>query len=75
MRRVLGVLLFLISLTTEAAVYALVLQDETPLRPTPGASAKPSTVLWQGEMVEIRAHRGPVGPDRVGRDVARREGA
>ena len=57
MRRVLGVLLFLISLTTEAAVYALVLQDETPLRPTPGASAKPSTVLWQGEMVEVRAER------------------
>jgi hypothetical protein len=54
---VLGLLLFLISFTTEAAVYALVVQDETPLRPTPGASAKPSTVLWQGEMVEVRGER------------------
>ena len=57
MRRVLGVLLLMFSLKAEAAVYALVVQDETPLRPTPGASAKPSTVLWQGEMVEVRAER------------------
>ena len=61
MRRALGVLLFMLSLaaplSSRAAVYALVLQDETPLRPTPGASAKPSTVLWQGEMVEVRAER------------------
>jgi len=47
----------MLSLTAEAAVYALVVQDETPLRPTPGASAKPSTVLWQGEMVEVRGER------------------
>lgn len=57
MRRLLGVLLFLLPFTAEAAVYALVVQDETPLRPTPGASAKPSTVLWQGEMVEVRGER------------------
>lgn len=57
MRRLLGVLLLLVSFTAEAAVYALVVQDETPLRPTPGASAKPSTVLWQGEMVEVRGER------------------
>ena len=57
MRRLLGVLLCMFSLTTEAAVYALVVQDETPLRPTPGASAKPSSVLWQGEMVEVRGER------------------
>jgi len=60
-RRVLGVLLLMLSLaaplSSRAAVYALVLQDETPLRPTPGASAKPSTVLWQGEMVEVRGER------------------
>jgi hypothetical protein len=56
-RRVLGALLFLISFTTEAAGYALVIQDETPLRQTPGASAKPSTVLWQGELVEVRGER------------------
>ena len=57
MRRVLGVFLFMVSLTAEAAVYALVVQDETALRPTPGASARPSTVLWQGEMVEVRGER------------------
>ena len=61
MRRALGVLLFMLSLaaplSSRAAVYALVVQDETPLRPTPGASAKPSTVLWQGEMVEVRGER------------------
>lgn len=57
MRRLLAALLFSASVAADAAVYALVIQDETPLRPTPGASAKPSTVLWQGEMVEVRGER------------------
>lgn len=57
MKRVLAVLLFMLPLAAQAAVYALVLQDETPLRPAPGAAAKPSAVLWQGELVEVRAER------------------
>ena len=57
MKRLLAFLLFIFPFSTQAAVYALVVQDETPLRPTPGASAKPSAVLWQGEMVEVRGER------------------
>ena len=57
MKRVLLILLFMFSSTTEATVYGLVIQDETPLRATPGASEKPSAVFWQGEMVEVRAER------------------
>ena len=57
MRSALAVLLSAACFAANASVFALVIQDETPLRPTPGASAKPSTVLWQGEMVEVRGAR------------------
>jgi len=46
-----------ISLVAKAAGYAIVLQDETPLRPTPGAAAAATAVLWQGETLEVRGER------------------
>ena len=57
MKRLLAVLLFIFPFNTQAAVYALVVQDETPLRPTPAATVRPSAVLWQGEMLEVRTQR------------------
>ena len=57
MRRLLAVLVLSISLGAKASGYAIVVQDETPLRPTPGASARPSAVLWQGETLEVRGVR------------------
>jgi len=46
-----------LSLVAKAAGYAIVLQDETPLRPTPGAAAAATAVLWQGETLEVRGER------------------
>ena len=43
--------------TAHAAGYAIVLQDETALRPAPGAAARPNAVLYQGETVEVRGER------------------
>ena len=40
-----------------AGGYAIVLQDETALRPAPGAAARPNAVLYQGETVEVRGER------------------
>src|SRR5207244_6026441 len=57
MRRLLAVLVLSISLGAKAGGYAIGVQDETPLRPTPGASARPSAVLWQGETLEVRGVR------------------
>ena len=52
-----GALLLGISLAANATGYAIVLQDEAALRPTPGASARPIAVLVQGETVEVRGER------------------
>jgi hypothetical protein len=40
-----------------AGGYAIVLQDDTALRPAPGAAARPNAVLYQGETVEVRGER------------------
>ena len=45
------------SLQAHAAGYAIVMQDEVPLRATPGASARLLAVLAQGETVEVRGER------------------
>jgi len=50
-------LLVVISFRGQAAGFAIVLQDETPLRPTPAASAPAGGVLWQGETLEVRGER------------------
>ena len=50
-------LLLVISSRLDAAGFAIVLQDETPLRPTPAANAPAGAVLWQGETLEVRGER------------------
>ncbi len=57
MRQVLAVFAFFVALSAKAQGLALVLQDETPLRPTPAADAPAGAVLWQGETVEVRGER------------------
>ena len=49
--------LFLLCVNAYAGGYAIVMQDEVPLRATPGASARPLAVLSQGETVEVRGVR------------------
>jgi hypothetical protein len=36
---------------------AIVLVDQTPLRPAPRESGTPHAILWQGEIIEIRGER------------------
>jgi len=55
-RILVGGVLAAISMVTQAG-YAIVMQDEVPLRATPGASARPLAVLSQGETVEVRGER------------------
>ncbi|HET7364299.1 MAG TPA: hypothetical protein VFJ70_12100 [Burkholderiales bacterium] len=50
-------LICVISREAQASGYAIVLQDETLLRPTPGAAAAATAVLWQGETLEVRSER------------------
>lgn len=57
MTRLLWFLTFVISLSAKAQGFAIVLQDETPLRRSPGADAPAGAVLWQGETVEVRGER------------------
>ena len=52
-----GSLVLLVAFNANAQTFAIVLQDETPLRPTPGASAPAGAVLWQGETLEVRGER------------------
>ena len=56
MRILLLVIALLLSFSSHAG-YAIVLQDETALRPAPGAAARPNAVLYQGETVEVRGER------------------
>ena len=57
MIRLLLALVCVFSVAAKAGGYAIVLQDETPLRPAPGAAAAASAVLWQGETLEVRGER------------------
>jgi hypothetical protein len=57
MTRFLVILALVAPLLAKAGAYAIVLQDETPLRPTPGAAAAATAVLWQGETLEVRGER------------------
>ncbi|HYL23109.1 MAG TPA: hypothetical protein VEV21_01820 [Burkholderiales bacterium] len=57
MTRFLVIVALLAPLLAKAQGFAIVLQDETPLRPTPGAAAAASAVLWQGETLEVRGER------------------
>jgi hypothetical protein len=57
MRRFLVIVALLAPLLANGGGYAIVLQDETLLRPTPGAAAAASGVLWQGETLEVRGER------------------
>jgi hypothetical protein len=41
----------------QSADLAIVLQDQVALRPAPRNGARPNTVLWQGETVEVRGER------------------
>jgi hypothetical protein len=56
-RAFLASLLFSAACAAHAEGFAIVLQDETPLRPTPAASAPAGAVLWQGETLEVRGER------------------
>ena len=55
MRRFLLMLVF--CGTANAGGYAIVVHDETALRPAPGAAARANAVLYQGETVEVRGER------------------
>lgn len=57
MRRFLVVVALLAPLVAGAQGFAIVLQDETALRPTPGSAPAASAVLWQGETLEVRGER------------------
>jgi len=46
-----------VSVSIKAQGYAIVIQDETPLRATPGTAERPSAMLWQGETLEVRGER------------------
>jgi hypothetical protein len=41
-----------------AATFAIVALDNSPLRPSPRATATQVTALWQGEVVEVRGEHG-----------------
>ena len=45
------------SLAACAGEFAIVLQDDTALRPAPSLSARPHTLLAQGETLEVRGER------------------
>lgn len=56
------VLWFFISISPVVAAtpglgFAIVMQDQAAMRPAPRASARPNTLLWQGETVEVRGER------------------
>jgi hypothetical protein len=55
-RIILGGMLAALSILAHAG-YAIVMQDEVPLRATPGASARPLAVLSQGDTVQVRGER------------------
>ena len=58
MRRfLLSLLFFGASSAAAGAQYAIVLQDNTPLRPAASAAARPHTMLGQGETLEVRGER------------------
>jgi hypothetical protein len=50
-------LLLMFCANAHATGYAIVLQDDVPLRATPGVSARPLAVLAQGETLEVRGER------------------
>lgn len=58
MRRLfLAALLTAVSLAATAGEFAIVLRDGTPLRPAASGTARPHTLLAQGETVEVRGER------------------
>src|SRR5262249_31358740 len=57
MKRLVVIVALLAPLLAQAQGFAIVLQDGTPLRPTAGAAAAASAVLWQGETLEVRGAR------------------
>ena len=65
MRRALDSLFFVVAalvlagtaFAAEPPALAIVVGDQTPLRPAPRDSAKPHALLWQGEALEVRGER------------------
>ena len=51
------IILLFFCFNAHAEGYAIVMQDEVPLRATPGASARPLAVFTQGETLEVRSER------------------
>lgn len=56
-RLLLAILLSATSLAAVAHEFAIVLQDDTALRPAPSNAVRPHTLLAQGETVEVRGER------------------
>ena len=56
-RLFLSIFLLATSFAAAGAEYAIVLQDNTPLRPAASAAARPHTMLEQGETVQVRGER------------------
>jgi len=57
MNAALGILLAAISVVAWANDYAIVLRDGTALRPAASSTARPHTLLAQGETIEVRGER------------------
>ena len=57
MKRLLAVLALIAPLLAKAQGFAIVVQDDTALRPLAGSSARPLALLAQGETLEVRGER------------------
>ena len=57
MTRLFALLALVVPLLAKAQGFAIVVQDDTALRPLPGSSARPLALLAQGETLEVRGER------------------
>jgi hypothetical protein len=57
LRRLIAIVALLAPVLAHAQGFAIVVQDDTALRPLPGSSARPLVLLAQGETLEVRGER------------------
>ncbi|MBW8906391.1 MAG: hypothetical protein JF611_12090, partial [Betaproteobacteria bacterium] len=57
MTRFFALVALIVPLLAKAQGFAIVVQDDTALRPLPGSSARPLALLAQGETLEVRGER------------------